>query len=161
MVYEIMGDLLTVDANIICHQVNYTGVMGAGIAAAIRDKVLTPEQYAEYVTYCNERHGSALGRTQFIEVDPGKKWVANMFSQSDHYLDLLGRLTNYTALHECLIDIRTFAEERGLSVAFPANLGCGIAAGDWAIVKSFILGLFSASPVPVYIVSRSKPAQEG
>lgn len=142
------------EANVICHQVNYNGTMGAGVAAAIRQKILTPQQYAEYKTYCDTFRSSALGRTQFIEVDPGKKWIANMFSQSDRYLDMLKRLTNYTALHECLLDVRAFAEERGLSVAFPAHIGCGIAGGDWAIVQSFIRGLFAASNVPAYIVTR-------
>jgi O-acetyl-ADP-ribose deacetylase (regulator of RNase III) len=156
MVQEITGDLLDVDANVICHQVNFLGTMGAGVAAAIRQKLLTPAQYAEYENFCWSHHSMALGYTQFVEVAPGEKWVANMFSQSDHYLDVLERLTDYSALYACLHAIREFAEKHNASVAFPANVGCGIAGGDWNTVKNMLVSVFQDSSINAYIVSRPK-----
>ena len=42
---------------IICHQVNYQGVMGGGIAYSIAEKLLSAEQYREYQRLCAENVG--------------------------------------------------------------------------------------------------------
>ena len=39
MVHEMTGDLLSCDADYICHQTNFYGVMGAGVAASIHSKL--------------------------------------------------------------------------------------------------------------------------
>lgn len=97
MVKEVVGDLLTCDADIICHQVNTYGVMGGGIAAAIRRKLLTQEQYAEYQRFCNDRH--VLGKVQFIgnciRKDGRSVILANVFSQED-------MTTDYVAFDMCM-----------------------------------------------------------
>ena len=44
MVHEMTGDLLSCDADYICHQTNFYGVMGAGVAASIHSKLLSPDR---------------------------------------------------------------------------------------------------------------------
>ena len=48
MLTEQTGDILKITNGIICHQTNYHGTMGGGVAAGIAEKLLTPEQYKEY-----------------------------------------------------------------------------------------------------------------
>lgn len=48
MVHEMTGDLLSCDADYICHQTNFYGVMGAGVAASIHSKLLSPAAYSVY-----------------------------------------------------------------------------------------------------------------
>lgn len=69
MVREIKGDLLKCDANVLCHQTNYYGVMGGGIALSIKNKVLTPMQYSAYQNYCYMRGEAALGTVQYLCIE--------------------------------------------------------------------------------------------
>ena len=151
MVKEIVGDLLTCDANILCHQVNCHGVMGAGVALSIREKLLTEEQYLEYIQFCVKNRIDALGKVLTFKVKGREnKYVANCFSQNDWSRS--GSLTDYDALRLCLSKIEHDAAQRGLSVALPGYIGCGIAGGDWGIVHAIILDVFGPSPVPTTIV---------
>lgn len=53
MIYNIVGDLLKQDkVDIICHQTNCKGVMGAGIAFQI--KRTYPEVFKKYKEFCDE-----------------------------------------------------------------------------------------------------------
>ncbi len=49
MIKHVDEDLLQVQADVIAHQVNCQGVMGAGIAKQIRNRLLSREQFLEYV----------------------------------------------------------------------------------------------------------------
>ena len=97
MIEEIKGDLLTSGTDILCHQTNYVGVMGAGIAYAIKTKLLTPEQYVEYQRYCQLYGAVALGSVQFIHLSNGQ-YVANVFSQDDFYSKRKDTITDYSAM---------------------------------------------------------------
>lgn len=153
MLTEITGDLLKISSGILCHQVNYRGVMGGGIAAAIADQILSESQYAAYVGYCKQAGRTALGTTQLL----GGPFlvVANMFCQ-DEALSQNGNqgITDYDAMRQCFIRVRGFAQTQNLTVYIPHNIGCGIARGDWETVKSIIEEVFSDSAVNAVIVSR-------
>lgn len=150
MIQEVMGDLLTFDANVLCHQTNYCGVMGGGIAASIRQKVLTAEQYNEYKDYCMYFGSRALGTVLYSTVIPGQKYIANCFSQRDWTTD--NTLTDYDALRVCLSKVESAARAMGWSVALPGYIGCGIAGGDWDVVQGIIRDVFKHSPVMLTIV---------
>lgn len=151
MIKEIKGDLLTSGADILCHQTNYVGVMGAGIAYAIKAKLLTSEQYMEYQRYC-QLHGSmALGSVQFIHLSNGQ-YVANVFSQDDFYSKRKDTITDYDALEKALIEVDKFAHANGLTVAIPGYMGCGIAGGDWEKVRRIIRRVFKFSQTNCIIV---------
>ncbi len=145
MIKEITGDLLTVDADVICHQVNYFGVMGGGIATAIRDRLLSKRKYATYVDYCQRLGRNALGTVLFTPTLASKGIVANLFSQDNF-------TTDYDALYDCLNTVEKTARRACWTVALPGNMGCGIADGDWGEVMKIINQVFDESPVELTIV---------
>lgn len=154
MVKQITGDLLNVKSGIVCHQTNYHGVMGAGVAAAIKKELLTEEQYEKYVAYCYTHKGAALGSVQYIDTRIPGVTVANVFCQMA-YMDKNHTLTSYTAMEECFKAIRDEAMRLDAPVYFPYKIGCGIAGGDWPTVEQIIKDVFDDSEVQVYIVKRS------
>lgn len=69
-------DILNTKAQVIAHQVNCLGVMGAGVAKAIRDKY--PAAYLQYKRLCSEPF-DPLGACQMAKTEDG--YVANLFGQ--------------------------------------------------------------------------------
>ena len=155
MLTEITGDLLTVRAGIICHQVNYYGVMGGGVAAAIADKILSAEQYAAYSMYCKQAGRTALGSVQFLGCAPGLV-VANMFCQDEALAQRGGNLciTDYDLMYQCFKRVRNMAQIQKMRVYIPRNIGCGIAGGNWDTVKQIMEDVFGKGPVDAFIVGR-------
>lgn len=66
MVHEMTGDLLSCDADYICHQTNFYGVMGAGVAASIHSKLLSPAAYSVYQRLCRKMGRDLLGEVQYL-----------------------------------------------------------------------------------------------
>lgn len=132
------GDLLKSACDIIAHQVNEYGAMGAGIAAQIKDKY--PEAYIAYSELCDKV--KAFGQVQFCEC--GQTIVANCFSQKDWN-------TDYELLHLCAGQIYKYAldlsekENRHITVGIPYKYGCGIARGDWGKVYECFRKFFEAN----------------
>lgn len=155
MIYEITGDLLNVENGIICHQTNYHGAMGGGVARAIAEKVLTKDQYGAYVDYCRQSGRQALGTVQFLGNIPGVV-VANIFSQDELKPQIDGKfdITDYEAMAAALDCVRAVADEYGLPVHIPRGMGCGIAGGDWGRVRQIIDNAFGESDIEVFIVKR-------
>lgn len=149
MIYNIVGDLLKQDkVDIICHQTNCKGVMGAGIALQI--KKTYPEVFKRYREFCKEYGSVLLGRTLFVNCNDGKI-VANLFGQ-----DGFGRgfcQTDYAALEEAVSSLAKVATKYKKSVGFPYKIGCDLAGGDWEIVNKIIEKYFLDSEVGCYICS--------
>lgn len=153
MIKEEYGDLLTCGADVLCHQVNYSGVMGAGVAWSIRDKLLTDAQYRQYVNYCDAFKENALGTVQYIDLHREKpRYIANCFSQRGWAVS--NSLTDYDAFRQCMKAVENGARNDGLTVALPGYMGCGIAGGDWAEVHGIIAEVFGRSPVSLTVVYR-------
>ena len=126
------GNILDVKSGIICHQVNSKGVMGAGLALAIKNKY--PIVYKEYMEVYN--NGDLLvGRVLHTEVSDGL-YVANLCAQGMYGYG--GRFTDYEALEQCIESVRKFAIDNELPIYFPFGIGCGLAGGDWDIVSGII-----------------------
>ena len=125
--------------------------MGAGIAYAIKTKLLTPEQYTEYQQYCQLHGAAALGSVQFIHLGSGQ-YVANVFSQDDFYSKRKDTITDYDAMEKALIEVDNFAHANGLTIAIPGYMGCGIAGGDWEKVRRIIRRVFKFSQTSCTIV---------
>lgn len=152
MMQEVTGDILAVDADIIAHQVNYAGVMGAGVADAIRKKLLTRYGYEKYKTVCADAGSKLLGHVLYLRGRTGQI-VANCFSQND-YPDYAGNLTSYGALARCVDDLAKLAKEKGYTVAIPWHYGCGIAGGDWLRVYSIFEDYFYGPDTPKLLIVR-------
>ena len=90
-------DITTVDFGVIVHQVNCQGVMGSGVAKAIRDKwpqVFT-SYYSKYQKFCIEGK-SLLGE---IDVCPINEhlFVVNLFGQEDFRQSVVTNKLRYTS----------------------------------------------------------------
>lgn len=125
-------NILNVTRGLICQQVNCQGVMGAGLAKAIRNK--WPKVYTSYrVNYMKAK----LGQIQPICVD-NNLYVINFFAQDRYGRDK--QHTDYTAFTTCLIKLSQWQRKNcpKLPVYIPYKIGCGLAGGDWSIVKELI-----------------------
>jgi O-acetyl-ADP-ribose deacetylase (regulator of RNase III) len=141
------GDVLAATTDVIAHQVNCFGVMGAGVASQIRQKY--PDVYYRYNALCQniaDKH-TLLGNlhtSRIINKEGMAQHIANLFGQYDYgqfegnpRSD--GRQTNYNALYDALVELKMFMREFDLnSVAFPDMIGCGLAGGNRRIVSALI-----------------------
>lgn len=124
----IEGDILAVSHGVICHQVNCKHVMGAGLAATIRKKY--PRHYEDYMS-----RAAHLGGLVFTQVN-NDLYIVGVYGQQEYGRDK--RYTDYDALEKGLIAVGTFAQSLGLPVYLPYGIGCGLAGGDWEIVKTIV-----------------------
>lgn len=164
MIHEVKGDLTTYDADFICHQANYHGVMGGGVALAIWEKMLGRQARAQYQLHCARKGANLLGTIQnvpaFQQLKDGTRpcVVFNLFCQGDQP-DENGSLTRYDDMRDCLTQVESLARRFSRSVALPGYIGCGIAGGDWNIVRGIIEDVFGKSPVNCSIVYRDQTAK--
>lgn len=159
MIHEVGGDLLTYGADIICHQANFYGVMGGGVALSIWNKLLDDNTRYAYQNLCCKQGRRLLGSVQSLPFTyasgaPGE--VFNLFCQDDR-AQLDGSITRYDCMYSCLKYVEGYAKlhpgkRRQLSVALPGYMGCGIACGDWPTVRGIIEEVFSNSPISCTIV---------
>jgi O-acetyl-ADP-ribose deacetylase (regulator of RNase III) len=132
------------------HQVNARGVMGAGIARAIRDRF--PRAFTAYRLAWQARQ-LVLGACLPVEVAPGR-FIVHLVGQAGYGLGR--RHTDYGALVTALTRFGHWARERPVVPGLPYGLGCGLAGGDWMIVQRLI-----ATAVPEALVVRLDRAGEG
>ncbi len=139
--------------DVICHQVNCQGVMGAGIAKQIHREY--PRVFDQYKAYCDARRAQGdtpLGSCQLVYTDDTKKRiVANLFGQ-EHY----GRgkqQTDYAALDRALTSLgnNKFLRENNFTLGFPWFMGCALGGGDWKIVLPMIVDALVGYPGKVEI----------
>ena len=162
MIHEVKGDLTTYDADFICHQANFHGVMGGGVALAIWNKMLERQARAAYQIHCAKNGANLLGTVQFLpavqRTPDGDRMciVYNLFCQADEPQDD-GGITHYDSMRECLEQVERLARRSSRTVALPGYMGCGIAGGDWKKVRRIIEDVFGESPVTCTIVYRDVP----
>lgn len=152
---EMNGDIMKSGADIICHQVNCRGVMGAGLAK--QTKLANPQVFREYARLCNQYGSQMLGQSVILPVDGDQnkpateqQFIANCFGQN-----MYGRgsiQTDYKALKSALVLVKSFAAQHGLkNIAVPYKLGCGLAGGDWNVVFDIIHQVFDGSGLNITI----------
>ena len=150
MIKESIGDVLQASEEIIAHQTNCKGVMGAGVALQIKNKLLRKIDYDSYRNLCIECGNTLLGSVQFLHTQSGKI-IANVFGEdvpTGRGLD-----TNYDALKEGIKFVEEYARICKKNVAIPGLMGCGLAGGDWNVVYNDILmPIFKDSPITLHIV---------
>lgn len=153
MITEKNGNLLLADdVDMVVHQANLFHTFGAGIAAQIR--VQYPEAYAADCATPNG-HKSKLGTFSLAKVKRNKspqiKYIANLYSQSG--LGGKDRQTSYDAMVEGLTALRDTMEKDypDYVLGMPHLIGCGLANGNWTIVRAIIESVFANSSINVVI----------
>lgn len=131
------GNILNATEDIIVHQVNCQGVMGAGLAGQIAKRYPNVfERYKVAVENTPDRSEN-LGKTLFLPIENGTKWIANLFGQYSYgYEDK--EYTDYNAVKAGLKVIAELSKSKGLTVAIPYKIGAGLAGGDWSRIEAMI-----------------------
>jgi O-acetyl-ADP-ribose deacetylase (regulator of RNase III) len=149
----VKGNLLDATEDIIAHQVNCMGVMGAGVAKQIKEKwPKVFEQYRKQYESWKNNPDWQLGWCDIIVADRpegGKVLVANLYGQYGYGTDVTR--TDYKALGRSLYRLRNDAEKlRAKTIAMPYKIGCGLAGGDWPTVFRMIEHYLSDFEVTLY-----------
>lgn len=144
IVYE--GNLLDSKANIICHQTNCKGVMGSGVALAVKTRY--PAAYESYRKAFDNKK-LKLGYVDFAVVNDVTT-VANLCGQDDYGYD--GKLrTDYDALITGFNTIKTYMIEHNYkTIAFPFKMSCCRGGGDWNVVYDLIETIFADMNVELW-----------
>lgn len=170
-IQEINGNLLDSGCTVLAHQVNCMGVMGSGVARAIKDKWI--DVYLEYLRGVQALDHNCLGGCLIIKAEEGK-FVANIFGQyyyngyfkePGQYMEQevwkrpeidesgnIVRFTNYEALYSGLRRLKTEMMKYGVdSVAFPHGFGAQRGGGNWEIILCMIKEVFKDTPIKIEI----------
>lgn len=134
-------NMLDVTEGVIVHQVNTSGVMGAGIARAIAQK--WPEAEAKYVELVRtvDNPDLLLGFVQWYTIEDGLI-LANLFGQ--HLGVHNNRPTRYDATVDGWTSIANnlrFLRDNlfpDLKVYLPYGMGCGLGGGDWTVYSAIV-----------------------
>lgn len=134
----IYGDLLTERPNsVIIHGCNCQGVMGSGVALAVKNKYF--HAYEEYVDLCEAwKPEELLGQIQVIAINDFAlpNYLINAFTQLNFGQ---GRQVNYDAIYEVFTRTNEFMKMlmRDNTLYFP-KIGAGLGGGNWNIIKTII-----------------------
>lgn len=128
------GNLLDVTEGVILHGCNAQGVMGSGVALAVRWKY--PQAYDKYLSFLNTNDGEVLGDIVWVKVSD-TLCIANAITQQ-YYGRNNKRYVNYSALAKCFMEvIDTCAANYIKELHFP-KIGAGLGGGDWNIIEQLI-----------------------
>jgi O-acetyl-ADP-ribose deacetylase (regulator of RNase III) len=140
-------DITTVEGGMVLHGCNCRGVMGSGVALAVKNK--WPEAYAGYKQMCTSwAPDKLLGEITFVQitkvpdlVDYGKPLiVCNMFTQLNYGSDGKRyaspeaiRLSLHRALEILPPYVRQLRQDAFFSFpVYSVKVGCGLGGLDWA-----------------------------
>lgn len=142
------GDLLESDCTTIMHQANCFKTMGAGIAKSIAEKY--PEAYlADKSLPLSPTQ--RLGKFSYAKAKD-RKTVVNLYGQHGYGQ---GIQTDYdsleSAIHQFFTKARKDSSVNLEKVGVPYKIGCGLAGGDWDIVKSILNRQSELHKVTIYI----------
>jgi len=130
------GDLLDAEERIIAHGCNAKGVMGAGVALAIKKK--WPAAYHDYrKEFDFNPHSLYLGRVIYSKVDINYRVIAHCITQAT-YGRAKKQYVDYDAVRYAIRTLNSDLDNgKPFSVAMPM-IGAGLAGGDWFIIEKII-----------------------
>lgn len=131
MINYVKQDVASIHRGVVAHGVNCKGVMGSGVAAALRGAY--PKIFVRYKQLCDmydHEPGWLLGTVDFVDVRHDQDLViANCFTQAS-----FGRTGGpYADAHSVEASIRStmhLAKELGLPFYMP-KIGCGLGGLSW------------------------------
>lgn len=131
----INGDITEVTNGYIIHQVNDKGVMGAGVALAIRNKF--PAHYDDYKT-TQRIVGLNLGDLINTNINNDLN-VIGFISQNGLKSVFNRKPTNYDAFYNCLLQLKEIhAKDSESKFYMPFKIGCCNGGGDWETISKMI-----------------------
>jgi hypothetical protein len=137
---QITADITTITEGAILHQVNCQDKLGAGVALALATKYPKVKQRYHAFTKKYPTPDDRFGLIQVIRVTD-TLLVCNSFTQMDYgNADVTGKVyTDEYALKNSLERFDNYTKRLGIQGYVPHRIGCGLAGGDWKVIKRFIL----------------------
>lgn len=139
MVEQVQGDIFVDGIGVLIHQANCHHSMQSGIAREIRARY--PQAYLADLETPKADYAK-LGTFSIAGLpENGRlRYIANLYSQYGHQDG--DRKTSYDAMYAGLEAIRDDARFAGLDFAVPHKIGCGLAGGDWTVVRAILEAVF-------------------
>lgn len=136
-IMENSGDLLSINRGIIVHGCNAQGVMGSGVAKAVRTTY--PGAWEAYRKQF-EQKGLELGDVVWFVAQPSPNHlaIANAITQKYYGRDENRVYVDYDAIRMVFKKIGDIARKYSLEVHYP-KIGAGLAHGDWNKISPIIL----------------------
>ena len=160
--------------NVIAHSCNTLMIMGGGIARQIKSRY--PQAYQADINYINNKHDDngqyihPLGNFSKAEVNSkeskvylpdGKGLIYNMYTQASvgddsrkvDYEKFWQALNNVEKdLYKMNVEKHEYDGSSPPTLGLPHGISCGLAGGNWEIIKAMIKDIFLDSPIQCYIV---------
>lgn len=144
------GNLLAVDRGIIVHGCNAQGVMGSGVALAVKNKY--PQAFAAYKEQLAEASGDTLGSIFwaciFHNTDYDRLFIANAITQN-LYGKTGDKFVSYDAVDKCMLSLNM--QNAGLPIHMP-KIGAGLGGGKWEVIEEIIKHRITSVPVTVWVL---------
>ena len=154
----------------IAHSCNTRMIMGGGIAKQIKNRY--PQAYQADVNYISNEYDDSgqyihpLGNFSKAEVSSkflpnNKGYIYNMYTQAGigddsrqvHYEKFWQALNNIEKdLYKMNTDKDQYDGSAPPVLGLPHGISCGLAGGNWGIIKAMINDIFLDSPIKCYIV---------
>lgn len=138
-------NLLEATEDIIAHGCNISGGFGSGVAGQIAKQ--WPFAREAYLKIHRTR-GWSLGEVQTFHVVTPYKIISNCITQKE-YLPRGVCHADYNAIRTCMETVKRIGKNSNQSIAIP-KIGCGLAGGDWNVVKEILEDVFQDYDVTVY-----------
>ena len=146
MIVYVQGNLLTSDCDVIAHGCNCFNTWGAGIARQMR--IAHKEAFEED---WKTRRGDAGKLGTFTTAVSHGRRVFNLYTQYAYGNST--RHCDYEAIRSSFEAMRAYLdgwnETSSVKIGIP-KIGCGLAGGDWDIVKLIVEDVFIGVDIYVY-----------
>ncbi len=150
-IHEVKGDLLESDCDIIIHCCNCFNAMGAGIARSIANKWPGAwEADNRTIKGDKDKLGTFTYYDSFGDDEVEDIVVFNLYAQYRYGTER--RHVNYEALIRGLYLVKEYLQHEdfnGLKIG-TYQLGCGLAGGNWNIVRAIIEEVFADRDIYIY-----------
>lgn len=136
--------------SVICHCCNALGAWGKGFVIPLGKKYpKAKEKYLEFIKTTNK--DERLGKVSFAKVSKNIV-VANIIGQYGIYSQGNETIVNYEAIENGFNNIiKNFNEHNMKFTIHMPLIGCGLAKGDWNVIKNIIKNTFTHNKIKVYV----------
>lgn len=136
-----VGDLLAIEEGIIIHGCNARGIMGAGVALAVKKKY--PLAYDTYVR--DALHFIGLGQVSWYahligQAGGDKLTICSAITQSKYGRNPKYQYVQYEAIESCFVEIFECTANYDVQYHMP-KIGAGYGNGDWDIISEIIVSV--------------------
>jgi len=145
-VQYILSNIATAKEPVIAHGCNAQGVMGAGVAKALRNTF--PKIYPKYRKAYDE---GELNLGDVIWVDTEGKLFANCITQKYYGRDG-SRYVSYNAVRACMYNINEKCKNLGITTLAMPMIGSSLGGGDWFEIKKIVEKVLTDVEPRVYLI---------